>query len=104
MKYLQAALAVVLVASAGVALIQPAMAQTAGQNDPSAHQIFQAVSAGRLAEAQQMVDQVLRDHPRSGEAHFVAAEVYAREGDFDLLQRVSGRVVHRTDLHGNAFL
>ena len=28
-----------------------------------------------------MIDQVLRDHPRSGDAHYVAAEVYAREGN-----------------------
>ena len=49
MKYLQAALAVVLV-GAGAALIQPVMAQAPGRNDPSAHQIFQAVSSGRLTD------------------------------------------------------
>ena len=29
-----------------------------------------------------MVEQVLKDHPRSSKAHFVAAEVYAKSGDF----------------------
>jgi hypothetical protein len=72
MKNLQALLAVLLMACAGAAL---------AQNDPSEHQIYEAARSGHLAEAQQMVDQVLRDHPRSAEAHYVAAEVYAREGD-----------------------
>jgi uncharacterized protein len=72
MKYLHAVLAAAWVACAGVAL---------AQNDPSAHQIYETLRAGHIAQAQQMVDQVLRDHPRSGEAHYVAAEVYAREGD-----------------------
>jgi uncharacterized protein len=50
--------------------------------DATPHQIYEAAQAGRLAEAQKMVDQVLLDHPQSATAHFVAAEVAARIGDF----------------------
>lgn len=49
-------------------------------SDPSVHQIYEAADAGHLAEAQRMVDQVLRDHPKSGKAHYVAAELFARAG------------------------
>ncbi|MEJ0008916.1 MAG: tetratricopeptide repeat protein [Steroidobacteraceae bacterium] len=50
--------------------------------DATPHQIYEAAQAGRVAEAQQMIDQVLRDHPQSAQAHFVAAELAARVGDF----------------------
>ena len=36
--------------------------------------------SGHLDQAQQMMDQVLRDHPNSAKAHYVQAELYAREG------------------------
>lgn len=49
--------------------------------DPSSQQIYAAAAAGNLAEAQQMIEQVLRDHPDSARAHYVAAEVYARSGE-----------------------
>jgi len=52
------------------------------QSDPSVQQIYDAARTGHLAQAQQMMDQVLRDHPQSGKAHYVAAELYAREGNF----------------------
>jgi len=74
MKYLQAALAVVLVAFAGAVWAQ-------ASSDPTPHQVYEAARSGHLGQAQQMIDQVLRDHPRSGDAHYVAAEVYAREGN-----------------------
>jgi Tfp pilus assembly protein PilF len=44
--------------------------------------IYEAVRLGRLDQARHMVEQVLKDHPRSSKAHFVAAEVYAKSGDF----------------------
>lgn len=49
-------------------------------NDPTSQQIYQAARAGDLGQAQAMMDQVLKDHPRSGKAHYVAAELAAREG------------------------
>jgi hypothetical protein len=62
---------VMAIAVAGVALAA----------DPSVDQIYQAARSGQLGQAEQMVGQVLTDHPRSGKAHWVAAEVYARAGD-----------------------
>jgi clan AA aspartic protease (TIGR02281 family) len=52
--------------------------------DPTVHQIYEAASSGHLDQAQHMMDQVLRDHPKSSKAHFVQAELYAREGKSDL--------------------
>jgi uncharacterized protein len=49
--------------------------------DPTMDQIYQAARAGHLDQAQQMIDQVLRDHPTSSRAHYVQAELYAREGN-----------------------
>jgi uncharacterized protein len=48
--------------------------------DPTVHQIYEAAQAGHLDQAQQMMDQVLRDHPNSAKAHYVQAELYAKEG------------------------
>ena len=50
--------------------------------DPTPAQVYQAARSGNLAEAQQMIAQVLRDRPRSGQAHYVAAEIDARAGDY----------------------
>ena len=46
------------------------------------HQIYEAAQSGHMAEAQQMIDQVLRDHPQNAKAHFIASELDARIGDF----------------------
>jgi uncharacterized protein len=48
--------------------------------DPTVDQIYAAASSGRLDQAQQMMNQVLADHPDSARAHYVQAELYAREG------------------------
>jgi hypothetical protein len=63
-------------AALGLALGGPVLADA----DPSVQQVYQAASSGRLDEAQQMMDQVLRDHPSSSKAHYVQSELYAREG------------------------
>ncbi|HEX5392536.1 MAG TPA: tetratricopeptide repeat protein [Rhodocyclaceae bacterium] len=49
-------------------------------NDPSLHDVYQAAESGRLNEAQAMMDKVLRDHPNSGKAHFVEAELMVKQG------------------------
>src|SRR5476651_449623 len=49
--------------------------------DPTIAQVYEAARAGHLDQAQQMMGQVLRDHPQSAKAHYVAAELYARGGD-----------------------
>src|SRR5271166_5764570 len=53
---------------------------SAADADPTVHQIYEAATTGHLDQAQQMMDQVLRHHPNSSKAHFVQAELYAREG------------------------
>lgn len=55
--------------------------------DPSPAQVYQAARSGNLAQAQQMIAQVLRDHPQSGQAHYVAAEIDARAGNLGLARQ-----------------
>lgn len=62
--------------SCGIALAAPVFAD----NDPSMQQIYDTAKAGHVAQAQQMIEQVLRDHPRSAKAHYVAAELDAKQG------------------------
>ncbi|HVW67525.1 MAG TPA: tetratricopeptide repeat protein [Steroidobacteraceae bacterium] len=49
--------------------------------DPTIDQVYQAAQSGHLDQAQQMMNQVLRDHPNSAKAHYVEAEVAARAGN-----------------------
>jgi hypothetical protein len=78
MRYLslfQTALRCLLVAtflSAGVAM---------AQQEPTMNQIYATAQAGKLDQAQVMVQQVLVAHPKSAKAHFVQAELYARQGN-----------------------
>jgi hypothetical protein len=69
------------------ALLVTACALPALAADPSPAQVYQAARSGNLAEAQQMIAQVLRDHPQSGEAHYVAAEIDARAGNSGLARQ-----------------
>ena len=52
------------------------------QSEPSINQIYATAQAGKLDEAQVMVQQVLVTHPKSPKAHFVQSELYARQGNF----------------------
>ncbi len=54
----------------------PALAQA----EPTMNQIYQAAQAGKLDQAQVMIQQVLIAHPNSAKAHFVQAELFARQG------------------------
>lgn len=49
-------------------------------DDPSLQDVNSAVRNGNLAEAEAMMQTVLRDHPSNPKAHFVDAEVLARMG------------------------
>jgi hypothetical protein len=62
--------------------LQPALAAT----DPTVHEIYAAAEGGNVAQARQMMDQVLQDHPNSGKAHYVSAELYAKSGDYGRAQ------------------
>jgi hypothetical protein len=74
-KFVLAAAALSIAAT--FALGSPGFAQAA---DPTMNQIHEAAASGHLDQAQQMITQVLADHPTSAKAHYVQAELYAKEG------------------------
>jgi len=47
---------------------------------PTLQQVYDAAKAGRLSDAQSMMQQVLKEHPKSAKAHFVNAEILAKMG------------------------
>jgi clan AA aspartic protease (TIGR02281 family) len=49
-----------------------------GDAEPTMKQIYEAATTGHLTEAQDMITQVLANHPKSAKAHWVQAEVYAK--------------------------
>ena len=53
---------------------------TAFAADATVAEVYAAAESGHLDQAQRMMDQVLVDHPQSGTAHYVQAELFAREG------------------------
>ncbi len=53
------------------------------QAEPTLNQVYEAVQAGKLDEAQTMMQQVLVARPNSAKAHFVQAEISAKRGKFD---------------------
>jgi len=59
-----------------IGIASPAFADS----DPTMDQIYTAAAGGHLDQAQQMITQVLADHPTSAKAHYVQAELYAKEG------------------------
>ncbi|HUR88469.1 MAG TPA: tetratricopeptide repeat protein [Ramlibacter sp.] len=52
-------------------------------NEPTVAQIYQAANSGNLDRADAMVDEVLKSHPNSAKAHYVKAEISARQGKTD---------------------
>lgn len=52
-------------------------------DEPSLHQVYQAAQSGNLSQAQSMMHEVLQAHPGSGKAHYVEAELLAKQGQFD---------------------
>jgi hypothetical protein len=49
-------------------------------DSPTLDQVYQAAHAGRIEEAESMMDKVLKEHPNSAKAHFVEAELLAKQG------------------------
>lgn len=64
------------VLSAGLLLASPA----ALAQEVSIHQVYEAAEAGKFIEAQKLMDQVLAAHPNSPKAHFIEAELLAKQG------------------------
>lgn len=48
--------------------------------EPSLHEVYQAAESGHPEQAQRMMQNVLQAHPDSAKAHFVEAELLARQG------------------------
>src|SRR3954447_19299730 len=72
---------VAVVLSAASLLAAPSFAQ-----DPTLDQVYRAASSGNLAQAERMMDQVLREHPNSAKAHYVQAEILAKQGRMSAAQ------------------
>jgi hypothetical protein len=85
-------LSAVLGLGCALALASPSFAQAADPKpaDPTMHQIYEAARGGHLDQAQQMISQVLIDHPNSANAHYVQAELYAKEGKIPLARAELG--------------
>lgn len=49
-------------------------------DSPTMDQVYQAAHSGRVDEALRMMDKVLKEHPDSAKAHFVEAELLAKQG------------------------
>jgi len=66
--------AMMLFASVGISM--PTFAA-----EPSLQEVYQAANGGKLDDAQHMMKDVLQAHPNSGKAHFVEAELLAKQGN-----------------------
>ncbi|NVO04737.1 MAG: tetratricopeptide repeat protein [Rhodoferax sp.] len=85
LSFLRSALRWVLLAgflSAGLAM---------AQQEPTMNQIYATAEAGKLDQAQVMVQQVLVAHPKSAKAYFVQAELYARQGNLPKAREALGQ-------------
>jgi hypothetical protein len=79
------------IACVTIAVAAPAFADSAAPaSEPTMNQIYEAASAGHLDQAQQMIARVLADHPDSYRAHYVQAELYAKEGNTTLARSELG--------------
>jgi hypothetical protein len=50
-------------------------------HEPTVDEIYRSATHGDLAGARSQVDQVLASHPRSAKAHYIKAEIAARQND-----------------------
>ena len=69
--------AATLSASLSLAAVLPVSADEAKL--PNIHEIYQQEEAGHYTQAQQMISEVLKAKPDSAKAHFVQAELFARQ-------------------------
>jgi tetratricopeptide (TPR) repeat protein len=47
-------------------------------------EVYKAVQSGQMAKADAMMKEVLQNHPNSAKAHYVASELYLKEGKVDV--------------------
>jgi tetratricopeptide (TPR) repeat protein len=64
---------------------------SSGSADPTADDIYDALSSGKLELAQQLIDKVLAAHPENARAHYVAAEVAAERDEPAVARRELAR-------------
>jgi hypothetical protein len=76
--------------AAGLFAVVSASSVFAADTDPTVNQIYAAAKSGHFDEAQQMISQVLADHPNSSRAHYVQAELYTRAGKIALARSELG--------------
>src|SRR5665647_1294307 len=50
------------------------------QSEPTINEVYATAQAGKVGQAQVMIQQVLISHPKSAKAHFVQSELFARQG------------------------
>jgi hypothetical protein len=55
-------------------------------NSPTLDQVYTAAHAGKLEDAQRMMNIVLKEHPDSAKAHFVEAELLAKQSQMGKAQ------------------
>jgi TolA-binding protein len=60
------------------------------QSEPTLNQVYEAAQSGRLDQAQVMMQQVLVAHPGSAKAHFVQAELFAKQGQIGRAREALG--------------
>jgi hypothetical protein len=70
----------------GIALVAAVAFSTSSvlAADPTLNEVYRAAESGNLKQAEGMMDQVLKDHPNSAKAHFVEAEILAKEGKLEM--------------------
>src|SRR2546421_5480945 len=59
----------------------------ASSSEPTLAQIYQAANSGNFDRADTMINEVLKQHPNSARAHYVKAELSAREGKADVARQ-----------------
>ena len=66
--------------SALILTVAASLAVAAWAAEPTLSQVYQAAESGNLAVAQRMMNEVLLAHPDSAKAHYVEAELLAKQG------------------------
>ena len=51
--------------------------------EPTLTEVSQAIQSGQLGKADAMMREVLQNHPNSAKAHYIASELYLKEGKLD---------------------
>ncbi len=51
---------------------------------PTVHEVYAVANAGHFAQAEQMMQTVLQQHPDSAKAHYIDAEILSRDGKLNL--------------------